>query len=962
MIRMRKLLPVPVGLLAALFLAAATHAAERREVRVLYDFEDGADAEDLKKVSENAEFDIVQDNGVTSGKNCLRLVGKAGADYTTFEIRGDKLKDWGNFDYFAMDIYTERDEKMPLCFELWDGAAKNYATRCTFEDAQTHVGKNTLIWRINRAARNGKKDGMSWEEMRPQDKIEMNALARVKIFFSPFKAGGNTVLWIDKMRLMQEDAVVAKVDVKIPEGAKAFDFGPKSSAVAGFTSVTAGGPGLSGQGVKEAGKTWPDPLTGDGIESDAGQFQFDVDVPDGEYCVWISAGKVVDDKRRNLPYQLVVGDQTLCDEKLSEGDFFGEKGIFRHMRTQYSQRPNALWLDYVLPVAPEQVVKAKAAGGKLSVKVCNHRLASLLVMPAKDEDAFKKVCAEIRAQRIKVFYNPLYFDPHDAPKKADGDGAFALWVPSVTNTIRPWTGPSEAERKTKGLDLKAAPGQRLITRVCVTAFEDLGTGDIELSDLSGPGAIPASSVRRYYQNYRVAGTSVDEMALMPWTKIRFEPGMTWAYWLWMEIPADAKPGTYKGTLTFKAEKGGSKPLPVELEVYPFKLDDNVPSSLGMYYGPWQFPPSFDRRKLLKEQHVLMREVGFTATCVGSGHVTGVNGGSVDVTFDPLMFEIAKEVGMGRRPEQMQMANSLGMARTIARRFLGMGAEVDHNPGSELKKPELKGLYMDAIKKFKTFIDTMGLPVGLETVDEPREVPNPWNRNVKDTNTYGDWIREAGGPKTFSTPMGDGSKGADNTTLVDHHDIISVHAWQASKKLMEKTRSTPGKILWFYNTGMDRLSWGFYAWRMGAVGRWEWHWCFVDGSGPDGYPADDEWYTPFTSRSAVANHAPYGQFTGGVIFKSSLLTASQGITDYTYIYNLEQALEAAKADAGKAKTVADAKAFLEALKKSVPEFPGIKNMASADAGALVGAGLDTPVAELTDAWRNKIGEFLVALKK
>lgn len=958
---MRATAGVALVMLATAWLNAGAQAVERRDVRVIYDFECGNDLEEVKKFSENGAYDIVQDNGVTGGKNCLRVVGTPKDPWVAFDIRGEKAKDWGKFDYFAMDVFVEREQKLTIVFELWDGASKNYATRCTYEDVQTHVGKNTLVWKMNRAARNNKKEGRDWHEMQPQDKIDMNNLSRVKIFFSPFKDGGNTVIWIDKLRIMQEDAVVPKIDIALPEGAKAYDFGGKGTLVAGFTHVGAGSPGLSGQGVKEDGKAWPDPLTGDGLESATGAFQFDVEVPDGEYWVWLSAGRVIDEKTRQLPFQLSVGDQKLCDETVSEADFYGEKGVFRHLRTQYSQRPNALWLDYVLPVAPEQIVKARATGGKLSVSASNHRLAALIVMPAKDEAAFKKLCDDLRAQRQKVFYNALYFDPIKAPQKTEGDGPFALWVPGVASAIRPWTAPSPEERKTAALDLKGAPGQRVIARACVTAYEDLGTGDIELSDLKGPGTIPAAGVRRYYQNYRVSDTSVDEMALLPWTKIRFEPGISWAYWLWLEIPADAKPGAYKGALTFKADKGGSKTLPIELEVYPFKLDDNIPVSYGMYYGPWNFPAGFDRRKLLKEQHIFMREIGFTGTCVGTGSVKGARDGEAEVTFDPTLFEIAREVGMGRRPEQHQMGTTLGMARTIARRVLGMGAGVDQQPGSEMGKPELKGLYQSALRQYKAFIEKMGLPVAVESVDEPREVPNPWNRNLEHTNTYGDWIREVG-LKTFVTPMSDGNSGKDYTSLVDHHDIISIHAWPASKKLIEKYRAATGKKMWFYNTGMDRLSWGFYAWRMGAVGRWEWHWCSPERGGPEGYPAPGEWYTPFNGLHAYANHAPYGQYAGGMLFKTALLTASQGITDYTYLYTLEQALEAAKADTGKAKAVEAGRALLDALSKSIPEFPKIKNMTSADAGALVGAGLDTPVAELTDAWQRKIAEVLKELKK
>ncbi|MCY3020483.1 MAG: hypothetical protein NTW87_15795 [Planctomycetota bacterium] len=960
-----------VTALVVLAVGMAAAAEERKDMRVLFDFEDVNEVGELKAYADNLAFDVVQDNGVTRGKNCCRLVGKQGADFALFELRGEKMKGWGNYDYLAVDVFYDRDAKLPFVFELWDGMSKNYHTRCTFEDSQLHKGRNTLLWRINRARRNG-KEGRDWSELEPQDKIQMNGLTKAKFFFAPFKDGGDTVLWLDNLRLMQADAVGGKLEIKIPDGAKAFDCGAKAQLVRGFTHAgpeTAwdekAGFGFTGENLLVTGKAWPDPLTGDGVAAKSGSFRFDVAVPDGEYCVWLSAAKILDAGRMGDPYVLKVGDKTLCDEKVTPREFYGDKYLYRHMRTQYSERPNALWLDYVDPVCPGLALKAQAAGGKLTVTASNHRLSGLIVMPAKDEAAFNALAEEIKAQRTKYFYNSLYLDPHEKPKKADGDGAYVLWTPAAATAVSPWTGPSEKERAAKSVKLLAAPGQRVVARLCVTAFEDLGKGDIAVSDLKGPGEIAASSIRRYHQNYRVTGTSVGEMGLMPWTSIRFEPAITWAYWLWLKVPDDAKPGAYTGTVTFTPEKGGKKEFPVELEVCPIKLLDNLPLSLGMYYGLWSFPPGIDRRKMAVEQHTFMREIGFTGTCVGSGNLTGMQGrDKVTVTFDPLLFEIAKEVGMGRTPEQYSMGNTLGMARAVARR---LGSKVDQNPGCEMSKPELKAYYLDAIRQYQAFIEKTGLPVAVEVVDEPREVPNPWNRNLEHTCTYADWIHEAAANlKTFVTPMGDSQSGKDYTSLVDHIDIVSVHAYAGSKKMIEATQAK-NKTLWFYNTGMDRFSWGFYAWRMGAKGRWEWHWCFVDEGGPEGYPCPAEWYTPFTANDAFTTQAPCFEFPGGMLFKSNYLSVSEGINDYAYLLALEKAIASTTGvspvagSTGVSPVVAaEAKKFLDALKAAIPTFPGVKGLASADAGALVGAGLDTPAAENADMWRRKLAEFLVKL--
>src|SRR5262249_13464249 len=147
-----------------------------------------------------------------------------------------------------------------------------------------------------------------------------------------------------------------------------------------------------------------------------------------------------------------------------------------------------------------------------------------------------------------------------------------------------------------------------------------------------------------------------------------------------------------------------------------------------------------------------------------------------------------------------------------------------------------------------------------------------------------------GVTTFVDPMGDSQSGLDYTTLVDHYDVIAVHAYEGSRKMIEKTKSS-GKTLYFYNTGKDRLSWGFYNWRMESKGRWEWHWSFADGGETAGYPNLEEWYTPFAGKNCLSLRAPYGEFPGGFLFKSAYFDMAEGITDYAYIVTLEKRLAA-----------------------------------------------------------------------
>jgi len=964
------------GWMTMVFLAAGflvQHCAGAEQKTVL-DFEELSEIDGLKPNAENVTLDMVQDACVTSGKNCLRAVAKMGQPWAGFALTDPaKLKDFDKYDFVGLDVYSGHDAEIGLTLELWDKASIDYHTRATLGEKMVHKGMNHLFWRINRAKRNG-KEGLSWAEAETKDKIDRANLTKVKLYFTPLKEGGDTTLWLDNLRLLPEDAVGGKTEIVLPAGAIGYKFGNKFYCTTGFQSVSAAD--CIGVGTAETGGEWPDTLTGSGLYCPQGDFTFAAtNLPPGEYWVWLSAGKLLNFDMIDLPFELKVGDVELLDEKYTENEFCGEKGIFRYLRTQYSERPNALWLDYALPEAEEFVCKVKVAESSLPVRVSNLRLAAMVVMPAKDEAGFKKVCADIRAARIKYFNERTYVKQQQKPVKPSGAGAYTLWTPKPSETIQPWSAPAAADQSKSGeCKWRGARGERLAQCLCVTPWEDLGMGDLEISDFQGPSTLAASSIRRYYMNYRFKDGSVEEMTLLPWTKIRFEPQITWSYWLWMKIPDDATPGDYTATMTFKPEKGGAKKIAIQLTVYPFQLEDTLPVSYGMYYSPWALPfrqapegyKSVDAfvLALATEQFKFMREIGFTSTSLPAPIVAF--DGSLRMTKAQPYWDAAKAAGLGRHPDQKIMTSQLGIARRIARdMFYDMDEKkygydyLNHNPGAEFTLPTFRISYMKMMTQYKAWIDKQGLPVAMEVIDEPREVPNPWNRNRDETIRYADWLKKLGFT-TFVTFMGDANRGKDYTPIVEHIDIVSAHAWEASRKAIGMAHKL-NKTLWYYNTGMDRLSWGFYNWAMGSKGRWEWHFCSPDQGGVEGHPNVCEWYTPFTTLAGMANQAPYFDFPGGMTFQSKFFAVAEGITDYAYIYTLEKAVEANAGDKAKAKIVEEAKIFLASVKKAIPEYPGIGNMSSADAGALVGAGLNTPVAQMTELWRARIAELLTQLK-
>jgi hypothetical protein len=934
-----------LGLATAMLAGMAS--AQAPGTRVLFDFEDPVEIQAIAAGSQNTSFDRSQDNAF-SGRYSCRMTFRKGGDYAELCFSGDRKQGWQNYDYFAMDIFVPGQDRTGMTLEFMDAQSKNYATRCSIEGNLVVPGRQTLLIPITRLKRNN-KEGRDWNELEPQDKIAVHALTRCKIHFTT-PVDHDLIWFVDNIRLLKEDALGRKMTLSLPSGAAAFAFG-KGPKISGFTGVRADAPSFaSTPDLKDCGRSWPDPLTGNGVYSPSGKpFRFEAALPDGDYRIWVAAGMVLRKEIAGPRFLLRVGETTIMDDKPSPRELYGEKYFFRFMRTVYSERPNALWLDFIDRMYPVYEARAKASGGKLTVEACGVQLSALIACPEKDARAFAAMSRAIRDERMRVFHAVQKpYAPRPVARGA-GDAATLCFVPDDMTAVTPNTAPGAAERARQSFDLAAAPGQNLIFRLGVSAFEDAGKCVVSISDLRGPGTIPASAVRWHLQDYRLRGADVVESALIPANEAPLEKGLTRCFWAWARVPVAAAPGAYGGGVTVTC---GGKPsvFPVRLRVHPIRLESVLPYSFGMWYDAPLTPDPADRKRITLEQLRFMVDLGMTGVTV--------EGPGADGMPDTFVHELAMSAGMGRHPRQMSQSSALGMGRAIGRVRLGLGARIDQRPGCEFDRPEFKGLFIDSARKYAAFLRECGLPVAVQSVDEPRETPNPWNRNLEQTNLYGDWLKEAGVANTMVTPMGDANSGKDYTSLVDHHDIIATHAGRTSERLMTLTPER-GKTLWLYNCGMDRLSWGFYNWRVGSLGRWEWHFRWHEDGGDNGY-LNEEWYNPFTRLSAYAPEAPHAGYPGAMLYQSAFLTCADGITDAAYLYTLEQTLESARKNPGKAAVVARADALLAEIRRTIPFLPGVRGIASIDDGALVGQGLKTEAAGQCETWRRQIAAAIVEL--
>ena len=100
----------------------------------------------------------------------------------------------------------------------------------------------------------------------------------------------------------------------------------------------------------------------------------------------------------------------------------------------------------------------------------------------------------------------------------------------------------------------------------------------------------------------------------------------------------------------------------------------------------------------------------------------------------------------------------------------------------------------------------------------------------------------------------------------------------------------------------------------------------------------------------------------MLFQSKFLDVSEGITDYAYLITLNKAIEAAERDGKHATAVKEAKTFLAAVDRAIPELPDAKGLVNEGDGVLVGMGVNDDARLRAPRWRENLASLLKKLKQ
>ncbi len=292
-------------------------------------------------------------------------------------------------------------------------------------------------------------------------------------------------------------------------------------------------------------------------------------------------------------------------------------------------------------LAADAVFDVDVADGQLTLTLdasaskpaqCGFLLNGLVVLPINDaqQAAFaaakiQKIRAAVKRERKELFDNTFVEKPYveDAPMPAlspeDRARGFAVFAPNWMRNIYPNSVPRPAELK-RPLACFACPGEYEPLAVAARALKDLKALSCTVTDLAGPGRIPASAVdvrvvRCWPQ--RLGSSWSTEWRVMP-ELLEHKPSVdvaadtTQEFWLTVRVPDDARPGLYKGFAVLAAANAGRARIPVAVEVLPFRLRKNE-RPVGMYWRDNKVAGTPLRDKQVRD----MVEHGMTTLTMGA---------------------------------------------------------------------------------------------------------------------------------------------------------------------------------------------------------------------------------------------------------------------------------------------------------------------------------------------------------
>ena len=423
----------------------------------------------------------------------------------------------------------------------------------------------------------------------------------------------------------------------------------------------------------------------------------------------------------------------------------------------------------------------------------------------------------------------------------------------------------------------AAPGEVEPVSFALQPKQRLPGVMIAGGELKGPaGTIPAANVRvRSVEAFHGKGRDIlmdlgHTWDMSAWSKERF--------WVTVKVPADAKPGTYKGICTVTSDSKPVARLAIELEVLPIALEE-PPYALGFNYSSPKDPA------VLAAHLTDMRDHGMTV--VGPLYNFHLPITDDDTSELGAFLKAYRAAGFTQpvyfaTPMNLTISSLAGYGTIDSRRFQQKYLEVMQKLHAEALKhpvPVIFSIGDEFTNKGVKGVEFAGRLARLTWEELPEMI------TTSDMNGYMEVMAMA--PYLNVAAINNGWDG------IDHHNK---GRRLVNKEFLTELTEKTGAIPWFVNTGSGRFPFGFFFWKMtryGVIGKVEWY------------------YNLRNERGSLVR-------TEGKTIRPTLdyERSREGIDDLKYVLTLERRIAEAKKARKAAAQVRAAEALLKQIADSI----------------------------------------------
>ncbi|MEA3401810.1 MAG: hypothetical protein U9R79_11270 [Armatimonadota bacterium] len=698
-----------------------------------------------------------------------------------------------------------------------------------------------------------------------------------------------------------------------------------------------------------------------GLGNRTGTFQ--VDVPDGEYTVWVLSGAMGNIWR--LRY-LRAPHALLVQGEVARTIDYPEEKLFEVADYDWQQGDD-IWEVFIEPRFEWLRHEAAATEGKLVLGFQDHAGFPVNAVVVAAQDVSERVGREIGRiddLRREAFYGFWQEQRPEPEPQADVSAeerqrGYLVAEAHCSDDTRPWSQPAPGASRER-IELFATPGEQEQASFAVYALRDLEDVTFALGEMRAENGatLPAEAFQPglvqfapWHAGRRDAPTfAIRECLILPLRPTFIGDGTCKRFWITLNTPPDAAPGVYEGRITISARNAPPSSMDLRARVVPVTLE-TPPVERYMYFGTMYYQgraylPDFDPERFweaMRAEVRFMRDNQYCrAECIiprGSGAVKIEDGRVVDVDLD----DTAKLMQILREEDAWPRDNAM-ICRTGGLNILfGGHFHRPDNPGVEfIPTEEGREHYAQAIGLIDERAKAEGWPeVAFECLGEFSNYGEQGKQFAIEVHTL---LHDLGVANTIRG-NGPSDMAAIERGLVKYPQPNHAMMHAGELEIMHRT----GERLWAYNFTRSRFSMGWFCFKHGITRA-----SYESGVYANGQPGnlfDIETMPPMGLPTSMTTIEP-------TVWLKRLV---QGAVDYEYLWNLDRLITEAE-QSGRAEAAAKAREARTWLDGKLAELPDEVDYIAGDPKAdLDVQGAFWPVHDL-DRYRWQVAQFIMEINQ